>query len=298
MRNDPATLEAEARQLLEQHMNAQEEPSAEDTPEEQTEMFEPPPVEPTDTVEAEAEETVPTEESSGDDLDVRLAKAEKAMKGAQRRMTQATQEAADLRNQNESLMQSLTELKGQLVESQRDNEKLSQLREEYPDIASPLLDELQRTQAEIATTKEALAEQERFRQMEAEQQAMQEHYARIQAVHPDVQEVTNTSDWAVWLEEQDPQTQAWIESGTSNDVNAVLSRFKAEMGLATPTPQEQSLERAKAVAEPKMPKARKTDANASTNKVWTVDEITRMPNQEFEKHQKEIMQAYAEGRIR
>ena len=298
MRNDPATLEAEARQLLEQHMNAQEEPSAEETPEEQTEMFEPPPVEPTDTVEAEAEETVPIEESSGDDLDVRLAKAEKAMKGAQRRMTQATQEAADLRKQNESLIHSLAELKGQLVESQRDNEKLSQLREEYPDIASPLLDELQRTQAEIATTKEALAEQERFRQKEVEQQAMQEHYARIQAVHPDVQEVTNTSDWAVWLEEQDPQTQAWIESGTSNDVNAVLSRFKAEIGLATSTPQEQSLERAKAVAEPKMPKARKTDANASTNKVWTVDEITRMPNAEFEKHQKEIMQAYAEGRIR
>jgi chromosome segregation ATPase len=298
MRNDPARLEAEAKELIEQYANATKGTSEEDSPEEQEQTFEPPPTEPTDTVEAEATEEVQAEESSGDDSEARVLKAEKAMKGAQRRMTQATQEAAELRKQNESLIQSLTELKAQLVASSKDNEKLAQLREEYPDIASPLLDELQRTQAEVANTKDALAEQDRIRRHQDDQQAMQEHYSRIQAVHPDVQEVTNTSDWAVWLEEQEPQTRAWIESGTSNDVNAVISRFKVSMGIRPPTPQEQNLERAKAVAEPRLPKARKTDQNASTNKVWSADDIARMPNLEFEKHQSEIMKAYAEGRIR
>ena len=296
MRNDPARLEAEAQELLDQMQRAQEEPAAADTPQEPEEMFEPPPSEPEVMEEASADE-VPTAESSGDDSDVRLEKAERAMKGAQRRMTQATTEAAELRKQNESLMQSLTELKGQLVESQRDNEKLGQLREEYPDIASPLLDELQRTQAEVSATKEALAEQERLRQEEVQRQELESHFARIREVHPDFQDVTNTSDWALWLEDQDAAIHQWVESGTSNDVNAVLSRFKAEMGIKAPTPQEQSLERARSVAEPKMPKARKTES-VSKKKVWSVDEITQMPNEVFEKHQSEIMDAYADGRIR
>ena len=69
------------------------------------------------------------------------------MKGAQSRMT--TQEAADLRRQNEDMLRNLTELKGQLAEKERDTAKLAQIQEEYPDIAGPLLDELSRTQAEV-----------------------------------------------------------------------------------------------------------------------------------------------------
>ena len=58
------------------------------------------------------------------------------MKGAQSRMTKATQEAADLRRQNEDMLRNLTE-QGQLAE--KDTAKLAQIREEYPDIADPLL---------------------------------------------------------------------------------------------------------------------------------------------------------------
>jgi len=299
MQNDPATLEAEAKELLEQMEKAQQEPSAEATPEEPEPVIEEPLSESEETVEVHAEEETPQVESkSGDDLDVRLAKAEKAMKGAQRRMTQATTEAAELRKQNESLAKTLTELKSQLVDSQRDNKKLATLREEYPEIASPLLDELARTQEEVNATKQALAEQEQQRKEDVNRQAMDQHFARIQAAHPDVQEVTNTSDWALWLEDQDATTQTWIETGTSNDVNAVLSRYKAEMGIRPPTPQETSLERAKAVEEPKMPKARKTNAKATNQTIWNADDILHMPNEEFEKHQAEIMEAYRENRIR
>ena len=55
----------------------------------------------------------------------RLDKAEKAMKGAQARMTKATQEAAELRKLNADLMQAVGDLKGQLEERQKDNEQLA-----------------------------------------------------------------------------------------------------------------------------------------------------------------------------
>ena len=304
-RNDPARLEAEAKELLEQYSKAANGTleEAEASPQEDTleaeEQFEQEAPEPTDTAETHADEAPQEEQGSGEDSDLRTAleKAEKAMKGAQARMTRATQEAADLRKQNAELFQSLTDLKGQLVEKERDNAKLQQLREEYPDVAGPLLDELQRTQDEVRSAQDAMKAQEQRQFEELQKQSVAEHFARIEALHPDVSDITQTSDWALWLEEQDTQTQQWIESGSSNDVNTVLNNFKAYMGIRPPTPQERALERAKGVAEPRLPKARKPNVNGE-KKTWSVDDIMRMPNHEFEKHQQEIMKAMEKGSIR
>jgi len=308
-RNDPARLEAEAKELMDQYEQAargtleatEDQPSEEpeDTPEEQPEHIEQEAPEPTDTAETQADEAPQEESESGEDSDLRTAleKAEKAMKGAQARMTKATQEAAELRKLNADLMQAVGELKGQLVEKERDTAKLQQLREEYPDVAGPLLDELQRTQAEVRNAQDAVKAQEQMRQREAQQQSFAEHFARIQAVHPDVDEITQTSDWVLWLEGQDAQIQHWVEAGSSNDVNSVLSKFKADMGMRPPTPQERVLEKAKSVAEPKMPKARKPSVGGD-KRTWSVDEIMKMPNREFEKHQKEILSAMEQGAIR
>jgi len=212
-------------------------------------------------------------------------------------MTKATQEAADLKRQNADLIKSVTELKSQLVESSKDESKLAQIREDYPDLAGPLLDELKRTQDEVGRAKDALAEQEQSKYQEIQEQAQAEHFERIRAVHPDVDQLIDTADWLNWLEEADSQTKTWIQEGSSNDVNSVLSRFKADMGQPAPTLQEQALERAKTVAEPKMPKARKSQIKGE-KKHWTVDEIMRMPNKVFEKHQTEILKAMESGSIR
>ena len=249
--------------------------------------------------EVQADENEVDESERSDDSELRLAlsKAEKAMKGAQARMTKATQETADLKRQNADLIRSVTELKGQLVETSKDDSKLAQIREDYPDLAGPLLDELKRTQDEVGAAKEALAEQEQSKYQELQEQAQAEHFERIRSVHPDVDQIIDTADWLNWMEEADSQTKTWIQEGSSNDVNMVLSRFKADMGQPAPTLQEQALERAKSVAEPKMPKARKSKITGE-KKNWTVDEIMRMPNKVFEKHQTEILKAMESGSIR
>lgn len=297
-RNDPERLEAEAKELLSKLTETEEEsPDIEEETEEVEALAEETP-EPTDTVEVEADEAPAFEEESGEvsQMQDRLDKAEKAMKGAQARMTKATQEAAELRKLNADLMQAVGDLKGQLEERQKDNESLAKIREEYPDIAGPLLDELSRTQAEVSSTKQALAAEEQRRQDALTAQAQAEHFDRIRAVHPDVDQLIETADWINWLEVQDSRTHEWIERGSSNDVNAVLYRFKADMGMKPPTPQEQALEKARAVAEPKMPKTRKPKTGGK--KTWTIDEIKRMPNRDFEKYQAEIMKAMEQGAIR
>lgn len=302
-RNDPARLEAEAKELFEQMTKGRTEtPEAdqplEDTPEEPEVLQEETP-DPTDTVEIQAEEDAVEESVRSEDSELKLAlqKAEKAMKGAQARMTKATQETADLKRQNADLIRSITELKGQLVETSKDESKLAQIREDYPDLAGPLLDELKRTQDEVGAAKQALAEQEQSKYQQIQAQAQAEHFERIRTVHPDVDQLIDTADWLNWLEEADSQTKTWIQEGSSNDVNTVLTRFKTDMGAPTPTLQEQALERAKSVAEPKMPKARKSNLKGD-KKFWTVDEIMRMPNKMFEKHQSEILKAMESGSIR
>tara|TARA_B110000967_G_C18899849_1_gene573906 strand:+ start:2000 stop:2920 length:921 start_codon:yes stop_codon:yes gene_type:complete len=302
-RNDPARLEAEAKELYEQMTKGRtENPEAdqplEDTSEEPDELQVEAP-DPTDTAEMLADEDAEEESVRSDDSELRTAleKAEKAMKGAQARMTKATQETADLKRQNADLIRSVTELKGQLVESSKDDSKLAQIREDYPDLAGPLLDELKRTQDEVGAAKEALAEQEQSKYQQIQEQAQAEHFERIRTVHPDVDQLIDTADWLNWLEDADLQTKTWIQEGSSNDVNNVLSRFKADMGEPVPTLQEQTLQRAKSVAEPKMPKARKSNLKGD-KKFWTVDEIMRMPNKTFEKHQSEILKAMESGSIR
>lgn len=301
-RNDPEQLEAQAKELYEQMTQAPEETPqddqpVEDTPEEQEELQVEAP-EPTDTVEAQAEEE-PVQEESGEESELRsaLEKAEKAMKGAQARMTKATQEAAELRKANEQMMQTIAELKSQVEESARDTSKLAQIREDYPDLAGPLLDELERTRQEVTNTKEQLSQAEQAKREEQEAKAAEAHFDRIRAEHPDVDQLIETADWMNWLEEADAQTKQWVQTGSSNDVNSVLYRFKSDMGMKPPTPQERTLEKAKQVAEPKMPKARKSKTKGD-KKMWTVQEITAMPNHVFEKHKDEILQAWNTGSIR
>lgn len=301
-RNDPERLEAEAKELYEQltqvpEETPQDDQPVEDTSEEQEEMQVEAP-EPTDTVETQAEEE-PVQEESGEESELRsaLEKAEKAMKGAQARMTKATQEAAELRKANEQMMQTIAGLKSQVEERERDSSKLAQIREDYPDLAGPLLDELERTRQEVTNTKEQLSQAEQAKRDEQDAKAAEVHFERIRAEHPDVDQIIETADWMNWLEEADAQTKQWIQTGSSNDVNSVLYRFKSDMGMKPPTPQERTLEKAKKVAEPKMPKARKSNMKGD-KKVWTVQEITAMPNHVFEKHKDEILQAWNTGSIR
>jgi len=299
-RNDPERLEKEAKQMMEEAYPQITEPVATDTQEVEGELIQEAPVEQPEQVEFEAE--APSEDEirgeQPSELDVlmsRIDKAERAMKGAQAKMTKSNQEASELRNKNANLLTAVGDLKGQLVDQQRDESKINQLREDYPDFV-PLLDDNDALRAEIGRTRESLNAVEDERQSLKNIKLEEAHFLKIEALHPDVSEITQTSDWALWLDSQGADVQHYVDAGSANDVNYVLSKFKDDLKIQAPTPREAALEKAQSAATPRMPKARKQKVGGQ--KTWTVDDITQMPLEEFELHKAEILQHMSEGSIR
>ena len=298
MKVDPAKLEAEAQELMAQLKGESPAPQEEETPEEvQLEVDLQAPEEPAETAEEPVEAPVEDERGESSETELALKKADERYKNAQRKMTQATTEAKELRRANEQVMAELGELKRQLAEKDVDLEKLKQVREEYPDLASPILDVVERTQAQVAQQNAELEQLRQMREQEAVAQAQEAHMARIREAHPDLDDIVQSGDWVDWLEVQDASIQNWIESGSSNDVNAALYKFKSDMGFGQPTPQERVLEKAKAAAEPKLPKSRKPDTGAGQT-VWSAADIKRMSLQDFEANQDQLMDAWRQGKIR
>jgi hypothetical protein len=299
-RNDPERLEQEAKQMMEDIRKQQAGPTAVDTQQSEEEIIQEAPDEQPEQVEFEAE--APSEDEDGgeepSELDVltsRIDKAERAMKGAQAKMTKSNQEASELRQKNAELVSAIGDLKSQVLEKQRDESKIKQLREDYPDF-EPLFDDNEALRAELGRTNESLTAAKQDRQNIQEQKLHDAHFAKIEEAHPDVTEITQTSDWALWLDAQGADVQHYVDAGSANDVNYVLSKFKEDLRIQAPTPREAALEKAHSAATPKMPKVRKQKVGGK--KSWTVDDITQMPLHEFEQHKAEILRDMSEGSIR
>jgi len=302
MKNDPDKLEAEAQEMLdklEAHLS--------DTPDE-NETQDPEAPETSDTApdpQPEAEEVAdtaePEPEDNSDELSdaqIAIEKANQRYKNAQAKMTKASQEAADLRRLNEQMQSELEELKSAAQAPARDTAKIDQIKEDYPDLAVPLLDELERTQAEVQQAKELLAKQQEAQSLQEQQASREAHFDRIKQAHPDVDAVIESDQWLDWLELQDAQVKYWVENGSSNDAVAVLNKFKADVAPteSSKSSREQVLEKAKAVAEPRLPKARKPEGSAK-KRTWTLNDVKSLSNEEFEKYENEIFKAMAEGSI-
>lgn len=293
---NPEALEAEAQEMIRAAQGISAEPEG-DTPQEAQAREAAAPKESEDT--AESEQEIPTEDAGDDVSEEELAqkKADDRYRNAQRKMTQATTEAKELRRQNEQIMAELGKLKNQLAEKDVDVQALKQVREEYPDLAAPILDEMERTQAKVAETTGALEQLQQMRHEEAQRTAQAAHMDLIRESHPDLDSIVGTGDWDDWLELQNGQVHQWVESGSTNDVVAVLTKFKVDSGYGEPTAQERALAKGKAAAEPKLPKTRKLNTG-SGKQTWTVADITRMSNIDFEKNQESILAAMNKGEIR
>lgn len=299
MKVDPEKLEQEADELLRQMMEQNAEPAQTDTPpapedEDNT------PAEPADTVE-DGEELVPQEEDRGDpdpddgndDLQKQIRLAEERIKNAQSRMTKATQEAADMRRDNLALRQQLAELSAQLAEasngSDNSDDELRTLSEEYPDIALPLLKKLSKLEDTVKQYRTQV-------DTEKSQNTLQEHFSTIEQSHPDMNDIVTSDDFAGWIERQSPVWQRVAQDGSAQEVVELLSKYKETFDTQPQQPVSK-VDKARKVAEPTLPKARRPDPN-SGKRIWTREEITRMPLDEFEKRSAEIDQAYIDGRVR
>lgn len=267
-----------------------------DTPPAQ-EDAENPPAESAETGE-DGDET-PHDDDRGDqnhddsDYEQKLRIAEERVKNAQARMTKATQEAAELRRTVTDLQATVATLQSQLAEAATNkdgiDDELKVLAEEYPDIAAPLLKKLSKLEETVSEYRSQIAS-------EKSQGTLQAHFDTIRRSHPDMDEIVVSDDFTGWLDRQTPVWQRVAADGSADEVVELLNRYK-ETFDTSPQQRESKVEKARKVAEPSLPKARKPDPN-SGKRIWTREEISRMPLDEFEKRQAEIDQAYLEGRVR
>lgn len=246
--------------------------------------------------ETEQQDEQQPEPSKEDALTVK--NAEKRIKDAQRRMTKATQEAAALRRENESLRQTVTDLKGELAKlsavskaPEATANDLARLQEEYPDLAKPLIAEIQNLRAEQASARAQQDELRKQQQTDAQQRSALEHQEAILAVHADAFQLAEQVVFQEWLADQPSYKRTVVEAGTAEDVIDLLNEFKST--LATPKPQP-TLEQAREIAEPK---TRSTKAKPQGKKNWTRAEINAMSPAEYLKHEADIDRALAEGRV-
>jgi hypothetical protein len=178
----------------------------------------------------------------------------------------------------------------------KDPKELAAWKQKYPDVYD-VIESVSLTQAENRTKKL----EEKFQFLQEQQSQIAKEKAEVELIkrHPDFQEIRATDDFHEWAQIQDPTIQGWLYDNTDNaDLAArAIDLYKMDKGLSTKekkTNSEMKKEAAKSVTTTK----RANQSDVSEKKIWSVDEISKLKPSQFDKFEKDIMQARREGRIK
>ena len=131
--------------------------------------------------------------------------------------------------------------------------------------------------------------------------AVREAEQSVRDQHPDYDDLRGDPDFHAWAEAQPEQIQDWVYRNPDNVslASKAIDLYKMETGKGQsstqkrPTPRRQSPE-----AAADMVSTKTTNVEPRQAKIWTESEIAKMSLDQFDKHEEEIRQAQAEGRIR
>ena len=123
--------------------------------------------------------------------------------------------------------------------------KVTQLREDYPEVAEPVLELLAAQRAELSkvTTKLETVEEDRKAQFVAQQEAL------LTEVHPDWQQIAGEDRFKEWVAAQPEGIQNLTNSYDARETSTVLTLYKMEVeaasqgeGRIAPTPEQVATE--------------------------------------------------------
>jgi DNA repair exonuclease SbcCD ATPase subunit len=308
-------LEKEADEMLKQIQDSQqesepeakglatEEAEVEDTPEEVVEDVETLPDESQETEEAsdQQEEEIQEEETKSDKGLLSAEQWEERYKNAQARMTKATQREKELETKIAEMSNKITAIESMKSEARIEKQKeevnidLGEIMKDYPEIVKPLQNYVD---ARIASVDQKMQQATQEVLKSQQEEADRKHYAAIAGEHPDWKSVSTSDDFTIWLERQSRMWRTAASDGDAQDVIALLSKYKNDLGLVSKkVSKEELVEKAKQNVEPSLSKARKQNVGSS-KRIWTAQEIGKLSDKEFRKLEKEIDQAYTDGRVR
>ena len=173
-------------------------------------------------------------------------------------------------------------------------EELEEFKERYPDVFEVVETVAGvQTEAKIAKLREEIeVVKEREKSLEKEKAA--EELIRL---HPDFGELKSDEKFIEWLDDQPEQISNGIYKNNIDAQGAgkVESLYKAEMGISNKKPTKSNQNDAAATVTKTQPKEVAT--SNQKGKIWKMSDIAKMKSWEFEKLEKEIDLARAEGRI-
>ena len=126
---------------------------------------------------------------------------------------------------------------------------------------------------------------------------VQSAYKELLSAHPDFQELKTDEKFLMWLDQQPASIADGIYKNNKDAKWAirVVDLYKADMGVGKKTRKSKDADPAAVVAKTA---AKDVVGEASgEKKIWKASEIGRLKPWEFEKIEKEIDAARAEGRI-
>ena len=174
-------------------------------------------------------------------------------------------------------------------------EELEQFAKEYPDVY-----EVVETVAHMQSESKAKVLEERLQKLqEREQEILRiEAEKRLTDRHPDFDDIRNSDDFHGWAKEQPKSIQDWIYNNTNDAdlASRALDLFKKDFGIDVPQPDKSNSKQTKKSAAD-MVSTKTTTVEPKQEKIWSETEIAAMSMDEFDRHEAEISEAMAQGRI-
>jgi len=179
----------------------------------------------------------------------------------------------------------------------KDPKELEAWRQKYPDVYD-VIQSVAVNQADERAKK--LEEKYQFLQEQQTQIAKEKAEVELLKRHPDFQEIRATDDFHEWAQKQDPTIQGWLYENADNaDLAArAIDLYKMDAGITTKKSKAQTKEMKKEAAKAVTSTKKGNQINVTEKKIWSVEEISKLKPFEFDKYEKDIMEARREGRIK
>lgn len=197
----------------------------------------------------------------------------------------------------------VTNLKTQIEQSTnqmlppKDPNELQAWKQKYPDVYD-VIESVALNQADARAKQ--LEEKYQFLQEQQTQIAKEKAEVELLKRHPDFMEIRATDNFHDWAQKQDPTIQGWLYDNADNaDLAArAIDLYKMDAGITSkkekPKTKDLKKEAAKAITTTK----KGNQVNVTEKKIWSVEEISKLKPLEFDKYEKDIMEARREGRIK
>ena len=173
-------------------------------------------------------------------------------------------------------------------------EELQEFKEKYPDVFDVV-----ETVSGMKTEQTVASLREEIQVVKDRETTLKKEkaYEELMRTHPDFGELKTSEKFTEWLDDQPVQISDGIYKNNTDAkwAGKIVSLYKAEMGISTKKAPKSNQNDAAAMVTKTQPKEVAT--SNQNGKIWKMSEIAKLKSWEFEKLEKDIDLARAEGRI-